>query len=59
MYARCVLTTDNRTMAQVVYALMYFRAKCLLKVIFFVYSDLEHSSDEKKKGLNFFNSLNL
>ena len=41
-----------------VYALMYVRAKSLLKVIFcFVYYHLEHSSDKKKKGLHFFLSL--
>ena len=32
---------------------MYFCAKCLLNVIFFIYSYLEDSSDEKK-GIAFF-----
>ena len=31
-----------------------FLCKMFVKSVFFVYSDLEHSSDEKKKGLHFF-----
>ena len=42
--------------SSLVYAHMYYRAKCLLKVLFFVYSLLEHNSDEKKRDCIFLNS---
>ena len=49
----------HHTVAILVYALMYFRAKCLLKVIF-LFIPIWNIVVMRKKGIAFFsNSFNL